>query len=341
MIGKTTHTSPISEGMKSGDAHMHSVSTQNTRRNAGGPGGYHPIIGIPIPIQQGKQGPLLLADAVGAWAIERMGGSVFLIPLWPFPTHKHVYQSLWSLIQSIDGLLLPARVQGHDCSPRENQTEAQSWPISWELALAQLATTIGMPTLAIADGAEIWNEALGGDTVAPRGEYWHTDPSSRDPWDHHTIRVRAQSHLAFFIQQTLANHDEEQPPWELAFMHHQGVEIVAPGLRSCAQIEDGRIVAIERSDSAFGLGIIGRLDWGLDQLYAMTLFDAFLQACTSFDHLRQHHHAWEASRDTICAALYECITSGQPLLPALPVLYERTKLHSSHSSGSLFPSNRP
>jgi hypothetical protein len=34
--------------------------------NAGFPDGYQPIIGIPVPVQQGHQGPLLLADAVGA-----------------------------------------------------------------------------------------------------------------------------------------------------------------------------------------------------------------------------------------------------------------------------------
>src|SRR5579859_3932639 len=63
---------------------------------------HQPIIGIPIPVQQGHQGPLLYADAVGTWAIERMRGRVFLIPLWPFPTHKHLYQSLWPLIQSME-----------------------------------------------------------------------------------------------------------------------------------------------------------------------------------------------------------------------------------------------
>src|SRR6266567_7791788 len=80
----------------------------------GEPGEHQPIIGIPMHVSQGSQGPLFLADAVGAWAIERMQGRVFLIPLWPFPTHKHRYQSLWSLMQSMDGLLLPAGIAGTD-----------------------------------------------------------------------------------------------------------------------------------------------------------------------------------------------------------------------------------
>src|SRR5512147_1749535 len=72
---------------------------------------YQPIIGIPILAKQGSQGPVFMADAVGAWAIARMRARVLLIPLWPFPAHAHIYQSLWSLIQAIDGLLLPAGVQ--------------------------------------------------------------------------------------------------------------------------------------------------------------------------------------------------------------------------------------
>ena len=81
-------------------------------RYAGSPGEHQPIIGIPLPVQQDKRGPLLLADAVGTWAVERMLGKVFLIPLWPFPTHTHRYQSLWSLMQTMDALLLPASVPG-------------------------------------------------------------------------------------------------------------------------------------------------------------------------------------------------------------------------------------
>ncbi|GHO50811.1 hypothetical protein KSX_89740 [Ktedonospora formicarum] len=127
---------------------------------------YQPIIGIPIPIQQTAQGPLMLADAVGAWAIERMGGRVFLIPLWPFPPHKHMYHSLWPLVQSMDGLLLPASTQGAHWSihwhQRESRPGPQIWSLTWEMALMQLATFIGMPILAIADGAEKWNVALGG-----------------------------------------------------------------------------------------------------------------------------------------------------------------------------------
>lgn len=279
---------------------------------------HQPIIGIPVPVQQGNQGPLLLADAVGAWAIERMLGRVFLIPLWPFPTHKQVYQSLWSLMQSMDGLLLPAGLQETNWYAQwkegERPPEPQAWPIFWEIALAQLATYVGMPILAIADGAEKWNVALSGKGVERVTDLSQSAPTTPDSWDRRAIRVRAQSKLATYLQPALNGQDGEQTPWELAFMPHQGVEKLASGLRSCAQLEDTSVAAFERKDTAFGLGILGRLDWGLDQSYGMTLFDAFLNACRSFDYIRQQQNGWESSRDTICEAVYERVTLGQSLL---------------------------
>jgi gamma-glutamyl-gamma-aminobutyrate hydrolase PuuD len=225
--------------------------------NAGFPDGYQPIIGIPVPVQQGHQGPLLLADAVGAWAIERMRGRIFLIPLWSFPVHKRVYHSLWSLMLSIDGLFMPAGIQGTDWSlngkeSKQEEAGPERWSSSWEMALAQLATYIGMPIMAVADGAEKWNSALGGKRgEALRGAV-QTVPLTPDAWDRHRIRVRAQSTLASYLQPAIPLQDGEQKPWELAFMPHRGVEKLAPGLRSCAQSEDGTVVAFERRDGAFG-----------------------------------------------------------------------------------------
>jgi hypothetical protein len=92
------------------------------------------------------------------------------------------------------------------------------------------------------------------------------------------------------------------------------------------------------------LGMIGRLDWGLDQAYGTTLFDAFLRACRSFDRTRQQNNAWESARDTICATVYDLVSQGQSLIPVpqvspLPEKRQRsrplsTSLPSSNGSGS-------
>jgi gamma-glutamyl-gamma-aminobutyrate hydrolase PuuD len=338
MITSSTYDKLLS-GMH-GSSETTGEETQD-QRNLKGPDGPQPIIGIPLPVQQGRQGPVFLADAVGPWSIERMRGRIFLIPLWPFPVHKQVYQSLWPLIQLMDGLFLPAGLQGTDWytswKGSEQEPEPEHWPITWEIALAQLATAIGMPLLAVADGAEKWNSALGGKRGEARRDVAQAVSMTPDAWDRHTVRVRAQSKLASYLQPAIVAQDGEQKPWKLAFLPGQGIESLASGLRSCAQSEEGTIAAFERRDSAFGLGIIGRLDWELDQPYSTTIFDAFLQACQSFDHLRQQYAGWEAARDSICATVNDLVMQGRSLI-GLSQMPQREKgplsrpLPSSNSS---------
>ncbi|GCE09135.1 gamma-glutamyl-gamma-aminobutyrate hydrolase [Dictyobacter aurantiacus] len=301
-------------------AETHDGSQEQSRDvwSVEGASAYQPIIGIPILVKQESQGPVLMADAVGVWAVERMRARVFLIPLWPFPTHTHTYQSLWSLMQSIDGLLLPAGIQGTDWytvwKADEHEPGSESWPIAWEMALAQLATYMGMPVLAIADGAEKWNCALGGTRRESPGESEPMTTLPPENWTRHTIRVRAQSALASVLQPAIRSQDGEQEPWELACMPQQGIEHLAPGLRSCAKTEDGWMVAFERSDGVFGLGILGRLDWGLDQKYGTAVFEAFLQACRTFDDARRQQEGWQSMRDELCSRISTLVAQNLPLL---------------------------
>ena len=128
---------------------------------------------------------------------------------------------------------------------------------------------------------------------------------------------------------------EEQKPWTLSAMPSQGIEKLALGLRACAQ-SDATIVAFERRDPTFGLGILPRVDWGLDQTYSELLFDAFMQSCRAFASTRQRNTStWEASRETICATVYERVMHNQPLLPvSLPQSTGRT-----HPTGQLNSKN--
>ncbi|MBO0782200.1 MAG: gamma-glutamyl-gamma-aminobutyrate hydrolase family protein, partial [Ktedonobacteraceae bacterium] len=201
------------------------------------PEGYRPIIGIPIPVQQGSQGPLLVADAVGAWAVERMSGRVLLIPLWPFPTHKHRYQSLWPLLQVVDGLLLPAGPSEIDWytvwMEQATSSAPLAWALSWEIAFAQLATWMRMPILAIAEGAEKWNVALGG--------HWQSrsfvSETPQEAWTQQTIRVRTNSAIGVWIQQVLAAQHTKNgaaKPWSLPLCQQRIVAHLGMGLRSCA-----------------------------------------------------------------------------------------------------------
>ncbi len=303
------------------------------------PDAYRPIIGVPALAQQSDQGLLLLADAIGGWAVERMRGRLFLIPLWPFPTHQHLYQSLWPLMQSMDGLMLPALPQGTNWyahwQERERAPGPHTWPIAWEIALAQLASVLGMPLLAVAEGAEQWNVALGGTLQTPR-EPSHMDLISPDTWEQAVVRVRAQSKLATYMQHAFAESDRQvgNPPWVLPFPSSRQIEKLASGLRSCAQAEEQGIVAFERGDSSFGLGILARVDWSLDQEDSTALFEAFLQAARAFALARKQNTTWESSRDAVCASICERVTQGQPLLPVPFAGSERKISRSEHLSRS-------
>jgi gamma-glutamyl-gamma-aminobutyrate hydrolase PuuD len=265
---------------------------------------------------------------------------VLLLPLWPLPTHQHIYQSLWPLLHGMDGLLLPAGTGEttwyEHWKTRASQPGPQTWSISWEIALCQLATVVGMPVLAIGEGAEKWNVALGG-TLQKQAPMPHMAPSPPDAWERQIVRVRAKSTLATCIQQGKLSEGEDQQPWTLPVMPSQRVEKLAPGLRSCAHSTAWGMVAFERRDPAFGLGMLARADWGLEQEESSALFEAFVQASRSFALARQQPCDWESSRDAICASISEQVAQEQPLLPVPPSFSQGNGSHTESVSSELSP----
>ncbi|GHO47630.1 gamma-glutamyl-gamma-aminobutyrate hydrolase family protein [Ktedonospora formicarum] len=140
---------------------------------------------------------------------------------------------------SMDGLLLPASTQGAHWSThwhqRENRPGPQIWSLTWEMALMQLATFIGMPILAIADGAKKWNVALGGTIQEVPASASPPEPTTPENWERHMIRVRSQIRLASYLQPAVRAQEGEPEPWKLSFMPHQAIETVAPPVRSPMQ----------------------------------------------------------------------------------------------------------
>lgn len=273
-----------------------------------------PIVGIPIPVREGAQGPQFLGDAVSAWALERMGARLLLVPLWPLPPHQQVYQSLWPLLQSLDGVLLPAGVAAADEAFHQQAPPQAPGPEGWLIALAQLATSLGMPLLAIADGAQLWNTALGGTSRQAASDA----PKSASPqsWERAALRVGAHSTLATLLASAMPaqEHESEPPLWELAGLSDHQIERLAPGLRACAHSQEGLIVAFERGDGAFGLGMSGRLEWGLEQPCTQAILAGFLHACRAFDAQRSRQPSWEQARESICATLSQRVAQGQSLI---------------------------
>lgn len=96
-------------------------------------------------------------------------------------------------------------------------------------------------------------------------------------------------------------------------------------------------MAFERSDAAFGLGILARLDWGLDHRSSIAIVARFLQAASAFARRRlEQQPRWDASREQICARLSQQIAQRHPVLPttAFQAPEARSEEPARHSSPS-------
>lgn len=267
-----------------------------------------PICGLPLLMQAGPQGPVLSTDAGASWALEHLGARVLFFPLWPLPVHAQSYQSLWPLVQSLDGLLLPAYTE--DAAVTQEV-------LAWERALAQLATALGIPMLASGEGALCWNAALGGHS-RERPQAAEQPVSTPVSWEIQRTHVRMHSQLAALLEHAVTTRPERRLPasWELASRPQWIIEQLSPDLLPCAQSDAGTLLAFERADAAFGLGLLGRLDGSRDQPYPRVLFEAFLQACRAFARRRRRVDAGEAAREQICATVSRLVTQRQSLLVA-------------------------
>jgi gamma-glutamyl-gamma-aminobutyrate hydrolase PuuD len=290
-------------------------------RADGSPSVTSPIIGIPFPVQQAAHGLALEADAMSVWAMQTLSAGVLLIPLWPLPPHPHRFCSLWPVLSSIDGLLLPAHphaphwsVCWHTPDPGEQASDSQGWSLAWEIACAQLASSIGMPLLALGEGAQLWHVALGGH-LGPLPFPAEHPPITPDAWPQSMIRVRASSQIAGALHSYLAQQDmaSVSQRWELPCPASPSLEPLVEGVRACLQTETGVMVGFERMDACFGLGILARIDWGLEHPYSKVVLEQFLQACRTFAALRVHTDR-ETSAEALCVQIAARVEQGQSLL---------------------------
>lgn len=138
-----------------------------------------------------------------------------------------------------DGVLLPG---GGDVDPRryggpvvptdQPPVEHQD---TFEIAVARHVVAAGPPTLAICRGLQVLNVALGGSLVAdlPAGAVDHRCSV-------HEVRVEPGSHLHRVLGGTRV---------DVSSYHHQGVDVLAPGLRVVARAADGVVEGVEHVDA--------------------------------------------------------------------------------------------
>lgn len=166
-----------------------------------------------------------------------------------------------ALVGRLDGLVLSG---GPDLDPRtygqtphEHLGPTEPSVDEFELALCAAAVSQGLPVLGICRGLQVLNVAAGGTL------HQHLPDAMGATVGHrqreagrlatHVVTVEPSSRLAAWIG---------AEPLVVNSFHHQGVDVVAPGLRAVAHAPDGLIEALEGA----GPGILLGVQWHAESL---------------------------------------------------------------------------
>ena len=207
-------------------------------------------------------------------ALSKAGATPVMIPL------GLNIGALNNILEHIDGLVLSG---GGDIHPEEygsrmhpSVEEIDRDRDRVELQLLEQAIAKGLPLLGICRGLQLINIGLGGELYEHILDQYDGAIEHRYypgwPRDHlaHTVKITSDSQLWNILQVS------EAP---VNSLHHQGIKVLAPGLRPTAYAPDGLIEAVEIPDYPFGIAVQWHPEWLPEQLHATQLFESFLHAC--------------------------------------------------------------
>lgn len=233
-----------------------------------------PLIGITSSHRKNKQGTEIvnLPEAYVA-AVSHAGGVPLVIsPSLPESSVNH-------LIDQLDGFLLsggddihPGFYGGEMNSCIKNVDEQRD---RLEIKIANAVMEAGIPFFGICRGCQILNVALGGRLYgdikkqypgAIKHDYFKNVP--RD-YLAHTIDVNEDSRLFKILGNTSCRVNS---------LHHQGIDLLAPGLHACAHAPDGLVEAVELTDHPFGIAVQWHPEWLQDNASMRNLFKEFIKA---------------------------------------------------------------
>jgi len=189
-------------------------------------------------------------------AIYDAGGLPLLIPTNVPPEAASV------LLAGLDGLLLTG---GGDIDPdryggqaHEAVHEVLPARDAMELALAKVAAAEGVPFLGVCRGLQIVNVALGGTLYEDLPSQYHRSlKHNRDAVIErslltHTVKIAEGSRV-----RRLLGAEEI----EVNSLHHQGIRVIAEGLKPVAWSSDGLVEAVELLDHPFGIAVQWHPEW--------------------------------------------------------------------------------
>lgn len=207
-----------------------------------------------------------------------------------FDLYHLSYDSAAALLQSCDGLLLTG---GTDIYPGRYGKETDTlrcWEPDFkrdtlEVNLLRSALAAGMPVMAICRGLQITNVELGGKLYIDLPEDLDTLIKHQKPDTYaanHDVTI-VENSLLHSISGTLAGVTNSN--------HHQGIEVLAPGLSAIAFTADGlpEAIQLEADSEQFLLGV----QWHPERMdYSNPLSgkiaQSFLKEATKYQHKRSH-----------------------------------------------------
>jgi putative glutamine amidotransferase len=239
-----------------------------------------PIIGITCDLDPGtgrdtrtpgRRVHALYDDYVEA--ILTSGGLPVLLPAIRGEGNRAAY------VERLHGLVIPGSPADIDPACYGEEPHLRLGPMNplrtdFEIQLARLAVTRGLPIFGICGGAQVLNVALGGSlyqdipSQIPKA-YKHTGSSDLA----HTVDIVPGTHLAAIV----GMHE-----LRVNSLHHQAVKVPGQGMVVSASARDGVIEAVEIPGQPFVIGV----QWHPERLFiedetAQRLFAAFVQAATA------------------------------------------------------------
>jgi putative glutamine amidotransferase len=233
-----------------------------------------PVIGLTTNNNKNRYGfsiATLLHKYIAA--LSDAGGAPVLIPSGLSD------EALQSLFTRLDGILFTGggdiasdRFEG-EFHPRVNGVDPDRDAV--EFALLKAAVGSGKPFFGICRGFQVVNVALGGSLYThiqnqiPGALKHDYDSGKQRQFLAHGVKVDDGSTLAEILGETKL---------KVNSLHHQGVKVLAPSLRSVAHAPDNLVEAIELPGHPFGMAVQWHPEWLTDQPVTMRLFRAFVDA---------------------------------------------------------------
>jgi putative glutamine amidotransferase len=198
-----------------------------------------PVIGISAypRVMETATGPTLLHTSSRFYveSVERAGGAPVILPVLDPDEVDYLLPAVHGVLVTGGGDVAPSRYGARPIAETHNVDPLRD---AFEIRLIESSIAADLPLLATCRGMQILNVAMGGSLVqhvpAVTGQV-HDHP---ERWREgvHRVKIEPDSHLAEALGATEV---------DVNSIHHQAVDVAAPGARAVAWAEDDTVEAIE------------------------------------------------------------------------------------------------